>query len=1363
MANGKASDIQFRYQRPANAIYRVGPSSSKMLYTSIQAAINAAVADGFTDNSNPAIIEIYPGTYTEDLTLNSGVHLKGVGSNVRDTSEVVIIGTLTYTPGAGNFTTNILNLYCLTVSPAAGNKAFVFTGNNQARVNIRNCFFNSNSAGAGVTGLVTVSNVGAGSTCRLTDTTVQSSNVLDGELVQCSAATTEFYGGQGGLSNNSGGTNTTGVNISGTAVVNIRIQGFVSGAFTQIFLVSSATAVLQCDRTSIQNTLNGGHIVNFTTAGSARLQGCGLFTANLAGKIATGAAGTLLIQGCRFNGNIASPNAQIDPTITSVSVTAGQAESDQAYKEFQVGRGVGFQTIQAAINAAAASAAGNRKVVKIPPGFYTENLTLAPNVDLVADTLNGLSPVGQNTVTISGQHTFNTTAGSDVVQFRNIIFVSTSAGSIFSFTGNGGGGMKFFRCYLNKNFNGAASLIAVSNTNSPTVVLEQCAFNFRAASGAAFDFTGATPGFAQLTIMGQIAPTASYAESLFVGPFTPGTPTPLALIKSDNTTGMIGLIRGIRLQIESTEVLSLRSGSDSVTIEHCSISQIVIEGAFAKLYNGGFNVFIEECEIEQQTGPQPNGLPCLARDNGTQARGTITFASNPADGDTVTINGAVFTARTVPTQEGDFAIGATNSDTATNLRDAINNSGNYGDSNSSGVLALIYAKAAANVVTVLAFGDAAGNAYTLASSVPLVMVLSGATLGGGIDGNGGNVNFGINSFAAQRGAGPLGTGGCVVALPVSANQYADSTLNQPTRDEIVVQNEGVDVKGPFTPAGAAWVNFVGDGVNPAQDLSNTRKVNVEVYGAAQVSEFIVGPNKGQYSTIQAAINAADAFVYGGRKTVLVNPGSYAENLTLKGGVDVVARSFNDVGYNGGPVIIDGIHSFAPAGGSNSVLFRDIFFIVPAGSIEIAAGVGPGFMEFHNCSLSKQVNEAAPMFLCSNAGTGSMFIFNHSTVAHVTDTGATFDLAAGSNLRWIGGTSDPNNWDISLSPATLTNSDANLVKSRTGCRTFISRAQVAANCNQAFSMDASDFAQLEFSLFNQFADDGETVSFIGLNAQFQLLHVDFNLNAGNGNSNLIARNGTRASGSVTVASNPVGGLRATGGFIVNAASTPGDTVTVDGVVLTAVVGAPVGPQYQIDASTTNQAANIAAAIVANVPAVSATNSTNIVNGISRAVGTAGNSIGLVSSNPAAVFAPSATMNGGTDGDTVTINGVVFTASNDPAYQPNNEFQVGGTTTITATNLAAAVNACNTVGVFQTISARSSTDVVTLRARKSGTAGNAYTLASSVPLVMVISGATFSGGTNGTNAVFVYSQVGFEQLRDIESSVIVVALPTTVVSV
>lgn len=71
--------------------YIVGTDSK---YTSIQSAIDAAVADGASD-SNPSLVLVKFGTYTEDISLVAGVYLQGLSNCAIQAFGVTVIGDIT--------------------------------------------------------------------------------------------------------------------------------------------------------------------------------------------------------------------------------------------------------------------------------------------------------------------------------------------------------------------------------------------------------------------------------------------------------------------------------------------------------------------------------------------------------------------------------------------------------------------------------------------------------------------------------------------------------------------------------------------------------------------------------------------------------------------------------------------------------------------------------------------------------------------------------------------------------------------------------------------------------------------------------------------------------------------------------------------------------------------------------------------------------------------------------------------------------------------------------------------------------------------------------------------------------------------
>lgn len=80
-----------------------------------------------------------------------------------------------------------------------------------------------------------------------------------------------------------------------------------------------------------------------------------------------------------------------------------------------------------------------------------------------------------------------------------------------------------------------------------------------------------------------------------------------------------------------------------------------------------------------------------------------------------------------------------------------------------------------------------------------------------------------------------------------------------------------------------------------------------------------------------------------------------------------------------------------------------------------------------------------------------------------------------------------------------------------------------------------------------------------------------------------------------------------------------------------------------------------------------------------------------------------------GTVLLINGVPFTSKGSAATTGNNEFDIsGGTDTLDAAALAAAINASTSTGIAQVVTATSAAAVVTLTAARAGLVGNAITI-------------------------------------------------------
>jgi hypothetical protein len=109
---------------------------------------------------------------------------------------------------------------------------------------------------------------------------------------------------------------------------------------------------------------------------------------------------------------------------------------------------------------------------------------------------------------------------------------------------------------------------------------------------------------------------------------------------------------------------------------------------------------------------------------------------------------------------------------------------------------------------------------------------------------------------------------------------------------------------------------------------------------------------------------------------------------------------------------------------------------------------------------------------------------------------------------------------------------------------------------------------------------------------------------------------------------------------------------------------------------------------------------------------------------------------TANDTITINGVAFTAKNSGAAA--NEFNiansgVAATDAINnATALAAAINASTSAKIVNQVTASSSGAVLTLTANIPGTNGNLFTVTEAMNN-FTLAGTTFASGTEGTEVI------------------------------
>ncbi len=168
-----------------------------------------------------------------------------------------------------------------------------------------------------------------------------------------------------------------------------------------------------------------------------------------------------------------------------------------------------------------------------------------------------------------------------------------------------------------------------------------------------------------------------------------------------------------------------------------------------------------------------------------------------------------------------------------------------------------------------------------------------------------------------------------------------------------------------------------------------------------------------------------------------------------------------------------------------------------------------------------------------------------------------------------------------------------------------------------------------------------------------------------------------------------------------------TVTINGTALVANV------DWTAETSNDQTAINLEAAIEA-VTNISSSAASAVITVSAAATGTAGNAYTLATSNTEAVTVSGATLTNGRAATTVTINGTALVANVNWTAETNNA--------TTATNLEAAIEAVTG------INSSALGAVITVVSSTEGTAGNAYTLATSNSAAVSVGAATLSGGTD-----------------------------------
>lgn len=299
-----------------------------------------------------------------------------------------------------------------------------------------------------ITGLVPVSQGGTGQSSftagflisdgtSLSTTNLISGNSIDGNIVGNSANVTGIVG----------------INHGGT------------GAVTP----STARAALEAARSGSNGDITS--LSGLTTPLSIEQGGTGALSA--------AAALTALLPTQTSNAN---------KFLKTDGTTASWSQIPSASRVLTVG--IDASSIQDCINLASDASATTAYIVQIPPGRYTENLTLKGGV-----MIRGMGNPGDTvSVVITGYHTLNGTAANALnnrVTIANILFVSdNSLNPVFAISGTTATQFNIQGCYI-QNTTANTSAVSFSVGTNASVYLDNCIVQMAASSGGTqFNMSG---------------------------------------------------------------------------------------------------------------------------------------------------------------------------------------------------------------------------------------------------------------------------------------------------------------------------------------------------------------------------------------------------------------------------------------------------------------------------------------------------------------------------------------------------------------------------------------------------------------------------------------------------------------------------------------------------------------------------------------------------------------------------------------------------------------------------------------------------------------------------------------------------------